>query len=189
MATATMACALLPGVAAPPRPVFYVTRTAPRRAAAAPLHAAASAAPLRAPLCRARRAATAAAARATALPPLPHACPSTPPLAPPLSLGGGRLLRSAALALSAAPLALLPALAARADDVVADAASGAPPPDDLVTTLLFTLAIVFLVILTGGVVYLSYCDFMDRQAEARACRTLHTASRLRSGCAKVSPAV
>jgi len=37
---------------------------------------------------------------------------------------------------------------------------------DLLTSAGFTLAIALLAVLTGGVAYLTYCDFMDRQTES-----------------------
>jgi hypothetical protein len=83
-------------------------------------------------------------------PPPPAACAASPAVAP------AALPRPAVAAAAAAPASLW-ALAARAADDVppllalpADAAGGGGL-DDTITSVLFTLAVLFLVILTGGV--------------------------------------
>ena len=52
---------------------------------------------------------------------------------------------------------------------------------DVVTATLFTAAIVGLVVVTGGVIYLTFADWQDRQAEAAAAEeAARDAARLRT---------
>ena len=72
---------------------------------------------------------------------------------------------AAAAATGVGAAALLPALAARADEGLAVAAQLPSDPTDVVIGVLFTVAIGALVVLTGGVAYLSIQSWLDSRTE------------------------
>ena len=76
---------------------------------------------------------------------------------------------------------LLPALTARADEGVAAAAQLPTDPTDIVIGVLFTVAIGALVVLTGGVAYLSIQSWLDSRTET------DDRQRIRSGGSSFTP--
>lgn len=66
------------------------------------------------------------------------------------------------------PVTSTQASAAFADDEVVTAVIPSDPTQDLIVSIVFVIAILLLLVLTGGVVYLSYMDWNDRRIEASA---------------------